>query len=361
MKPSRAPHDIWSARRGSALHLAAQGFFWVGIETIETPAGPALRGQTYVEYWIPENLKHPLPIVMVHGGGGQGLDYLGTADGREGWAHWFIRQGYAVYIMDRPCHGRSPYHPDLQGAMLPPMPSGMMERLFTRTAGFEDNWPQARLQDKWPGSGTFGDPAFESFIASGGPMPVDMDRHQRDAQRGAAELLDQIGPAIVMTHSAGGPVGWLALDARPDLVKAVIAIEPVGPPFAGEGTGKLSWGPTSAPLAYDPPLADPSGFQLEERAPVRPGTVACLVQKAPARQLPNFAGVPIVVVTAEASWMATDNHGMVDFLAQAGATVEHLRLEDKGIHGNGHAMMLESNSDEIAELLAAWIEERELS
>ncbi len=35
--------------------------------------------------------------------------------------------------------------------------------------------------------------------------------------------------------------------------------------------------------------------------------------------------MPIVVVTAEASWMAADNHGMVDYLVQAGASAEHLR------------------------------------
>lgn len=361
MSASRAPHDLWLARRGHALHIAAQGFFWVGAEVIETSAGPALRGQTYVEYWIPEDLRHPWPIVMIHGGGGQGLDYLGTADGREGWAHWFVRQGYAVYVLDRPCHGRSPFHPDLQGEMMPPLPSVIIERLFTRPAAFEDNWRQARLHNKWPGSGTFGDPGFESFLASGGPMPASMERHHQDAQRGGAELLDQIGPAILVTHSAGGPIGWMILDARPALVKGIIAVEPVGPPFAEGPDGKLSWGITAAKITYDPSVDDFADFELEERAAAQPDTVACLVQKEPARQLPNFADVPIVVVTAEASWMAADNHGTVDFLAQAGASVEHLRLEDKGVHGNGHAMMLETNSDEIAGLIANWIDERQLS
>jgi hypothetical protein len=27
-----------------------------------------------------------------------------------------------------------------------------------------------------------------------------------------------------------------------------------------------------------------------------------------------------------------------------------------GIHGNGHSMMLEKNSDEVADLVARWIE-----
>ena len=32
-----------------------------------------------------------------------------------------------------------------------------------------------------------------------------------------------------------------------------------------------------------------------------------------------------------------------------------MRLEDHGIRGNGHMMMLEKNSDEIAALLERWI------
>jgi hypothetical protein len=53
--------------------------------------------------------------------------------------------------------------------------------------------------------------------------------------------------------------------------------------------------------------------------------------------------------------MAHDNHGVVDFLAQAGAAAEHLRLETLGIRGNGHAMMLEKNSDDIAAALHGWL------
>ncbi len=100
---SYRPHDLHAAS-AAPLVLAAQGFFWVGAERVDLPSGPALRGQTYVEYWIPADLRHPLPIVMIHGGGGQGTDMLGTADGREGWVKWFVRAGYAVYAVDRPGH-----------------------------------------------------------------------------------------------------------------------------------------------------------------------------------------------------------------------------------------------------------------
>ena len=44
-------------------------------------------------------------------------------------------------------------------------------------------------------------------------------------------LIDQIGPAILMVHSQAGAFGWPVADARPDQVKAILAVEPNGPPF----------------------------------------------------------------------------------------------------------------------------------
>lgn len=99
-------------------------------------------------------------------------------------------------------------------------------------------------------------------------------------------------------------------------------------------------------------------MQLEERAAPGAGLKACMVQAERARQLPNLRPIPIVVVTAEASRKAQEDHGIVDFLRQAGVPAEHLRLEEAGIHGNGHMVMLERNSDAIAALLAEWIERR---
>jgi hypothetical protein len=138
---------------------------------------------------------------MIHGGGGQGTDFLGTADGREGWVHWFVRRGWAVYVVDRPQHGRSPFNPEFQGEMGRPGPTVLLEKLFTRPQDFDDNYPQASLHDKWPGSGTMDDPALLSFLAGTGPTLADPAAAQADAQRAGAELLDRIGPAIVLSHS----------------------------------------------------------------------------------------------------------------------------------------------------------------
>ena len=105
------------------------------------------------------------------------------------------------------------------------------------------------------GTGKIDDPAFLHFLAGTGPTLADPVQSQTDAQRAGAELLDLIGAAVVLSHSAGGPPGWLIADARPGLVKALVAMEPLGPPFTAL-SGPLPYGITNATLTYDPPLGE---------------------------------------------------------------------------------------------------------
>ena len=77
-----------AAGAGSALDLAEWSYFWVGVERIHHPAnGTMVNGrQMYVEYFTPAQVKHPYTFLLVHGGGGQGTDWMGTPDGgRPGW------------------------------------------------------------------------------------------------------------------------------------------------------------------------------------------------------------------------------------------------------------------------------------
>ena len=69
-------------------------------------------------------------------------------------------------------------------------------------------------------------------MAGTGP---DAHRHARGAtassRTASRKLLDMIGPAVLLSHSAGGPAGFLAAEARPDKIAALVQIEVLGPPF----------------------------------------------------------------------------------------------------------------------------------
>lgn len=62
-------------------------------------------------------------------------------------------------------------------------------------------------------------------------------------------------------------------------------------------------------------------------------------------------------MTAEASYHSVYDHCSVAFLQQAGVPVEHVKLAEVGIRGNGHMMFLEKNGLEILErVVGPWIE-----
>src|SRR5262249_36555058 len=113
------------------LVLKSHGVFWAGGEIVNrTQTGTEnagdrkdiaisaqqyLVGQAYVEYFIPQRLrkgKTTIPIVLVPGGGLVGVHFLTTPDGREGWADFFVRRGFPVYIVDVPGRGRAGFLPD---------------------------------------------------------------------------------------------------------------------------------------------------------------------------------------------------------------------------------------------------------
>jgi pimeloyl-ACP methyl ester carboxylesterase len=330
-----APHE-----QGGAVFNGRRGFFWVGTERVSGPAGTVPYGRMYVEWLAPIAVTKPYPIVLVHGGGGQGTDYLGTPDGRPGWAPMLVEEGWAVYVVDRPGHGRSPLDPAVLGDIGPSFPYEALPAIFVSPEGAH---PTAHLHSQWPGSGDpESDPSLDQFISGTGPMLTDFPVAQALEAARIAELLDRTGPAIVVAHSAGGPSGFLAADARPGLVKALIEIETIGPPFADfPGLGvTLNWGLTAAPIGYDPPVSDAAELGGEPRA------------------IPNLQGFPIAVVSSEASPLIHYDDQIVDFLKAAGCDVERVRFADQGVHGNGHAMMFERNHREALGVLLDWIERR---
>ena len=228
-----------------------------------------MSGQLYAEFQIPSRRTHPFPIVMIHGGSQSGTNFTGTPDGREGWAQFFLRRGYAVYVVDQPGRGRAPYQAELYGAATRVNLDATQQR-FTSPERF-NLWPQAHLHTQWPGTGEPGDPTFDQFYASQLPSIQDFTLQQELNRDAIVALLVKIGPRFLLTHSQSGAFGWPVADARPDLVKAIVAVEPNGPPFynvenvaAPEWFRDASekqrpWGITADPLTYSPPAADACG------------------------------------------------------------------------------------------------------
>ena len=352
-----APASVLPDKQAAAQH----GFFYVGGHYSGTGANEAMTGQMYVEFLRPARVTRKYPLVLLHGAAQTATNWMGTPDGRAGWADYFVSQGYVVYMVDQPARGRSAWHASTNGPLSGFSPAVVAQR-FTAPE-VNANWPQAKKHTQWPGSGPGkgqkGDPIFDAFYATQVEYIADNVETQTMIQAAGSALLDKIGPAVVLTHSQAGPFGWLLADARPKLVKGIVAVEPQGPPFENAVTaeGKARpWGITEIPVTYDPPARVPGELKAEREAqPDGPDLARCWKQADPPRRLINLRGTPVVIVTAEASPHAVYDHCTAKYLTQAGVVTTHLRLADAGIHGNGHMMMLEKNSVEVAAAIDKWI------
>jgi pimeloyl-ACP methyl ester carboxylesterase len=272
------------------MKLSNMGYFWVGAEIQKKEYGTVVFGQMYVQYLIPEQIRHPLPVVLVHGGGGQMTQYMGL-DGNASWAHYYVQAGYQVYLVDRPGHGRSPVTLEALGPIgALPMHAGIAVDTTRAATGTPKRWPGT--------TGAVGDPLLDQFVAGQNAAPVNAELMQMLWRTRGAELLDRIGPAIVQTHSAGGPFGFVVTDERPALVKALVTFE--------GGAGPVL-GPNNAP-----------------------------------NLIPNYKGIPMMYLTAENSGR-TNGPTIVAALRQSGALADHINLKDRGITGNGHFAMVETN------------------
>src|SRR5580704_10555784 len=355
------------AQERGPLVLAKASYFFVGGRIDSSVEGSPMVGQMYVEYMIPQRLLHPYPVVMVHGGNQTGTNFTGTPDGREGWAQFFVRRGYAVYVVDQVARGRSAYWSQVYG----PLPGSRLSFVEQRFVAPEQTplWPQAHLHNQFPGEGKPGDPSFDQFYAAQFPSIASFPQQQQLNRDALVALIDKIGPAVLLTHSQSGAFGWPVADERPQLVKAILAVEPSGPPVHDiENLGPPDWfkdaertkisGLGDIQITYDPPLG-PGQMLAFMRAgePARPDLVRCWRQQEPARKLPSLAKIPVLVVTSQASYHAPYDDCTAAYLTQAGVPNRHLHLADVDILGNGHMMMIEKNNQAIAALMLDWLDQ----
>jgi pimeloyl-ACP methyl ester carboxylesterase len=267
------------------------------------PYGTIEDGQMYVQFLTPATVRHQTPVVLVHGGTGQMLHYMGNGDGLGGWAHYYAQEGYRVYLVDRPGHGRAPYHPDSLGPIGPQPTYEMIASEFSRAAG---------AGGQWPGTGAIGDPLFDQFMASQNAAPQDDGLARKFWAARGAQLLDRIGPAVIQTHSAGGPFGWLVANQRPSLVKAIVCVEGATLPVFADADRE--------------------------------------------RMLASLRTIPVAIVTAERSGRTSGP--VVDFFRKGGVAADDLQLKNAGLHGNGHFMMLENNRRQVFDVIRGWVEKK---
>ncbi len=280
----------------------------------------------FVQYMLPSNRRHPYPIVMIHGGGGQGTDWLQTPDGRDGWADCFVAAGWDVYVVDRPGHGRSQSNPTCRDGRVGVANSAIISRLSTSDLGV------------WPGGDpTPTNPAVVSWTASSTTAPYCGDPI---AAEKISTLLAEIGPAILLAHSAGGCSTFRVPELNAKNVVGIVAFEaaganPVAPGFGGAPGLIASW-------KTEPAL--PQGF-----APVDRG--GCPMQGDAPSKLVNYARVPIILVGSERGLANAEAlKCQASVWQQAGVDATAVYLPDRGLKGGGHFAMAQLDTAEYAEV-----------
>jgi hypothetical protein len=315
---------------GGALELKDFGSFYVHGRVIETqypniPAtglsapGQITVGQMYVQYMIPQRTT-TLPLVLVHGANHTGKTFETTPDGREGWATYFVRHGTPVYIVDHAGRGRSGFDATkINRAKATNDASALPTVLQYPRAGA---WVNFRFGPEF--SKPFPDlqfplEAIDQYAAQIVPNTESfLDGDTRNTVEALVELLDRIGPAVVLVHSQSGAYGL-------DLVRK-------GAKIAG--------------------LIDVEG----NCAPV----TAAELDTA-------FKQVPFLSVWGDHSEGAVGFNGdtrrngciaTVNALKERSGDAAVLLLPARGMAGNSHMMMLDKNNLKIADLLIEWIGQR---
>lgn len=277
--------------------------------------------QAYLQTFVPVGAGGRPPILLVHGGGYTGACWETTPDGRPGWLTFFLRRGAAVSVLDNIERGRAGWCS---------LPGVWPDEPITR--GERDMWvtfrfgPPDGYASRTPFSGTkFPVEALDAALTQSVPRwPGNNDlafERLRDAVR-------QLGPCVLVGHSQGGGLCARAALAEPGLVRASVLLEPHGLPEALELPG--------TPVA---------------------GAGADGTAGAGGGPLPPMLTIVGDYIDASELWLdlVSRMHRFAAAARTSGAVHDIVDLPGLGITGNSHNMMMDTNSDEIAELAWAWL------
>jgi pimeloyl-ACP methyl ester carboxylesterase len=283
-----------------------------GVPAKLDPNGTYQVEQMYVQYFLQQNRRGKLPLLMWHGGGLTGVTYETKPDGGAGWLNYFLRKGWDTYVSDAVERGRSGWTNTFKGeAVFLPL-GDPWERFRLGPAG---SWNADKgKRTTYPGS-QFPIEAYEQFMKQGVPRWTTTDDQIVAAY---VELVDRICPCVVLVHSQSGSFGFKVAEARPDKVKALVAVEP-------SLTG------------------DRNKVNAIKQTPV------LMIYGDNARGHPR--------------WGTIRQRG-VDYthvLKAAGGSVDVIDLPDIGIKGNSHMVMMDRNSDQVADVIQKWLASKGLA
>lgn len=309
------------------------GYFYVGGEKIRSvdalnvggslATGSFIIDQVGVTYMIPRGEKpHAAPVIMSPGFGLAGHLYLETADGRPGWAHRFLEAGHPVYILDRSHTART-------GLDVTKFNNVRAGKAAAQSQPLLIHWLDEQIWTRWGlgpefgkefENGQFPIDSIDQLVSGFTSVPsegVDLKSQAIGNLEGLTALLEKIGPSILITHSASGPDGFNVAMARPELVQAIITIEPVG---------CLSNAPKKL---IETPILSVFGDNLDVRPQMVPRSQDC--------------------------------NDMTESLVHQGGQASFLDLPLAEIFGNSHIMMSDLNSDQIADKLLTWLSDIQAS
>lgn len=337
-----------SAFATKPITIERQGQFPVGGTTITRPGtfdpdtfsgwtNPVQDGQTYrcdhafAHYQIPVNAKK-MPLVFVHGFGGDGACWSTTPDGRDGFATLLLREGYPTYVLDLPGRGYA---------------SRTSTETTVKPVANEEFWFDIWRMGLWPKWNEGSQFPQDSLSVSNffRQMVPDLSNHQLDVAALDA-MAKKIGDQILVTHSAGGFPGWMAAMNNPE-VKGVVALEPGGfvfpegevPPSLPGLTGGLSGVAVNTDAFMEltkKPIVIYFGDYIPESNATTLGGSNWEVRLKMAREFVS----------------AINRHG-------GDATL--VELPKIGIKGNSHFLMQELNNDVIANLVLEWLTQNSLA
>lgn len=343
----------------STSHIAKRTFFYAGGQYKTDSKGEHYySGQMFVEGYTPNEVTKKYPLLMLHGKGQTNTNWYGTPDGREGWLDFFLKKGYVVYLAEQPARGRSAWY-EADG----PVTYQSTDVVEYRFTGNKGKWEQAKLHTRWPKSAEkVGQNDYEQFMKAQVQFLNNDSLTVKLVVEAMEDVLRYTGPVILLAHSQAGRFTWPIADKYKESVMGIISIEPNGPPFSTNLALKeaANYGITDEPLTFDPPIASPADLCLQVVAADAPGHVSGLLQAEPARKLPRLMNKPIMIMVSEASYHAEYDWLTSRFLTQAGVKNDFYDLPAMGIHGNGHMVMMEDNSLEIAELISEWLQKNNL-